>query len=70
METGLVWGGFMAVSANTRYQIVAGLERVVDETIARKVPGIAYLTTTVLRFGNNVIGGEQFIDMARWAGVQ
>lgn len=70
LETGLVWGAFMALSANTRYQIVAGLERVVDETIARKVPGIAYLTTTVIRFGNNVIGGEQFIDMARWAGVQ
>lgn len=70
LETGLVWGAFMALSSNTRYQIVAGLERVVDETIARKVPGIAYLTTTVLRFGNNVIGGEQFIDMARWAGVQ
>ena len=70
LETGLVWGAFMALSANTRYQIVAGIERVVDETIARKVPGIAYLTTTIIRFGNNIIGGEQFIDMARWAGVQ
>ena len=70
LETGLVWGLFMAVSANTRYQIVAGLERVVDETIARRIPGVAYLTTTVIRFGNNIIGGEQFIDMARWAGIQ
>ena len=38
--------------------------------VARRVPGIAYLTTTALRFANNVVGGEQFIDMARWAGVQ
>jgi hypothetical protein len=68
--TGLVWGLFMAVSANTRYQIVFGLERVVDDTIARSVPGIAYFTTTAIRFANNVVGGEQFIDMARWAKIQ
>lgn len=70
LETGLVWGAFMALSANTRYQLVFGLERVVDDTIARRVPQVAYLTTTVIRFINNIIGGEQFIDMARWAGVQ
>ena len=69
-QTALVWGAFMGLSANTRYQIVFGLERIVDETIARRVPQIAYLTTTIIRFANNVVGGEQFIDMARWAGVQ
>lgn len=31
---------------------------------------VAYLTTTIIRFINNIIGGEQFIDMARWAGIQ
>jgi hypothetical protein len=70
VETGLVWGAFMGLSANTRYQLVFGLERLVDDTIARKVPQIAYLTTTIIRFANNVVGGEQFIDMARWAGIQ
>jgi len=65
-----VWGLFMGASANTRYQIVAGLERVVDQTIARRIPQIAYVTTLGIRFVNNIIGGEQFIDMARWAGVQ
>ena len=70
IQTGLVWGAFMGLSANTRYQMVFGLERLVDETIARKVPQIAYLTTTIIRFANNIVGGEQFIDMARWAGVQ
>lgn len=69
-ETGLVWGMFMALSSNTRYQIVFGLERVVDETIARRIPSVAYFTTLGIRFINNVIGGEQFIDMARWANIQ
>ena len=69
-ESALVWAGFMGVSANTRYQIVFGLERIVDDTIARRIPQIAYLTTMAIRFANNIIGGEQFIDMARWAGVQ
>jgi hypothetical protein len=51
-------------------QTVFGLERLVDMTIAKKVPQIAYGTTVAIRFVNNVIGGENFIDMARWAGVQ
>lgn len=89
-------------------QTVFGLERLVDVTIARKVPQVAYGTTVAIRFMNNIIGerscvrvwagrqrlvhvpeaqlpvayaltqplhtrttgGENFIDMARWAGVQ
>jgi hypothetical protein len=70
LKSALVWGLFMGASANTRYQIVFGLERVVDQTIARKIPQIAYFTTLAIRFANNIVGGEQFIDMARWAGVQ
>ncbi|KAG2423210.1 hypothetical protein HXX76_015467 [Chlamydomonas incerta] len=69
-KTALVWGLFMGVSSNTRYQIVFGLERLVDMTIARSIPQVAYGTTIAIRFINNVIGGENFIDMARWAGVQ
>ena len=69
-ESALVWALFMGVSSNTRYQIVVGLERVVDLTIAKRVPQIAYFTTILIRFVNNIIGGENFIDMARWAGVQ
>jgi hypothetical protein len=69
-KSALVWGLFMGVSANTRYQIVFGLERLVDQTLARKIPQIAYFTTLGIRFVNNIIGGEQFIDLARAAGVQ
>lgn len=70
VETALVWGLFMGVSSNTRYQVVAGLERLVDLTIARKIPAAAYFATLALRFYNNVVGGENFIDMARYFGVQ
>lgn len=69
-RTALVWGLFMGVSSNLRYQAVFGLERLVDATVARRVPQVAYATTVGIRFVNNVIGGENFIDMARWAGVQ
>ena len=51
-------------------QAVFGLERLVDRTIARRVPKVAYGTSFALRFANNVVGGENFIDMARWAGIQ
>lgn len=37
-------------------QLVFGLERLVDMTIAKKVPPIAYATTVGIRFCNNVIG--------------
>jgi len=70
IKSALVWGLFMGVSSNTRYQIVFGLERLVDVTVAKQVPQIAYFTTIIIRFVNNVIGGENFIDMARWAGIQ
>lgn len=38
--TALTWGLFMGVSSNLRYQAVFGLERVVDKTIARRVPQV------------------------------
>lgn len=37
-------------------QAVFGLERLVDSTIAKQVPAIAYGTTIAIRFVNNVIG--------------
>ena len=68
--TALTWGLFMGVSSNLRYQAVFGVERLVDRTFAARVPRIAYITSTILRFGNNIVGGEQFVDLARWTGVQ
>jgi hypothetical protein len=45
---------------------VFGLERLVDATIAKKIPAIAYGTSIINRF-TNVIGGENFIDMPQLA---
>ncbi|KDD72152.1 hypothetical protein H632_c3782p0, partial [Helicosporidium sp. ATCC 50920] len=70
LKTALVWGLFMGVSANLRYQTVFGIESLVDRTVAKSVPALGYATTLAVRFGNNVLGGEQFVDLARWAGVQ
>lgn len=64
-----VWVG-RALQPGERAQAVFGLERLVDRTIARRMPAAAYGTSFALRFANNVVGGENFIDMARWAGIQ
>lgn len=71
VKSAAVWGGFMALSSNTRYQIVNGLERVVESSaVAQKVPLIAMAFTVGIRFANNIYGGMQFVDWARFAGVQ
>jgi hypothetical protein len=64
-------GVFMGVSSNTRYQIINGLERLVEHSpITRKFPIASNTFTVAIRFGNNVFGGMQFVDWARLAGVQ
>lgn len=40
VKSALVWGLFMGVSSNLRYQAVFGLERLVDGTIARRIPQV------------------------------
>lgn len=40
------------------------------QQVAKKLPAAAYVATLAFRFANNVIGGENFIDMARWTGIQ
>jgi hypothetical protein len=69
----LCWhiGVFLAVSSNTRYQIINGLERVVEASpVAKRVPPVAMAFTVGVRFANNIYGGMQFVDWARWSGVQ
>ncbi|CAI5960975.1 unnamed protein product [Closterium sp. NIES-64] len=63
--------GFMAVSSNTRYQIINGLERVVESSpLARSMPLGARIFTVLIRFSNNIFGSSQFVEVARWSGVQ
>ncbi|XP_027069225.1 protein RETICULATA, chloroplastic [Coffea arabica] len=71
LKSAALWGVFLAVSSNTRYQIINGLERLVEASpVARQVPSVAMAFTVGIRFANNVYGGMQFVDWARWSGVQ
>ncbi|KAK1312048.1 hypothetical protein QJS10_CPA07g00104 [Acorus calamus] len=71
VKSAALWGVFLAVSSNTRYQIINGLERLVETSpIARQVPPAAMAFTVGVRFANNVYGGMQFVDWARWSGCQ
>ncbi|KAF3787137.1 RETICULATA protein [Nymphaea thermarum] len=71
VKSAALWGVFLAVSSNTRYQIVNGLERLVEASpLARQVPPVALAFTVGVRFANNVYGGMQFVDWARWSGCQ
>ncbi|KHN34108.1 hypothetical protein glysoja_045021 [Glycine soja] len=71
VKSAALWGVFLAVSSNTRYQVVNGLERLVEASpMAKQVPPVALAFTVGVRFANNVYGGMQFVDWARWSGVQ
>lgn len=62
---------FLQFLSNTRYQVINGLERLVEASpFAKQVPPIAVAFTIGVRFANNVYGGMQFVDWARWSGVQ
>ncbi|KAE8705602.1 Phototropic-responsive NPH3 family protein isoform 1 [Hibiscus syriacus] len=59
------------VSSNTRYQIINGIERLVEASLAAKqVPPLAMAFTVGVWFANNIYGGMQFVDWAKWSGVQ
>ncbi|GLU19254.1 hypothetical protein SLE2022_355150 [Rubroshorea leprosula] len=71
VQSAALWGVFLAVSSNTRYQIINGLECLVEASpVAKKVPPVAMAFTVGVRFANNIYGGMQFVDWAKWSGVQ
>lgn len=71
LKSAALWGVFLAVSSNTRYQIINGLERLVEASpLAKQVPSVAIAFTVGVRFANNIYGGMQFVDWAKWSGVQ
>lgn len=48
-----------------------GLERVVEASpMSKRLPAIAMAFTVGVRFSNNIYGGMQFVDWARWSGCQ
>lgn len=71
LKSAALWGVFLALSSNTRYQIINGLERLVEASpVAKQVPPVAMAFTVGVRFANNIYGGMQFVDWAKWSGVQ
>jgi len=70
-RTALVWGLFMGASAHSRLQAVVAIERIVESLpVAQRVGALPLAVSLIIRTANNIIGGEQFVDLARWAGVQ
>nr|XP_016436621.1 PREDICTED: protein RETICULATA, chloroplastic-like [Nicotiana tabacum] len=71
VKSALLWGVFLGVSSNTRLQIVTGLERLVESSpVGKQFPPVAMAFTVGVRFANNIYAGMQFVDWARWSGVQ
>ncbi|CAL0324186.1 unnamed protein product [Lupinus luteus] len=71
LQSAALWGFFLAVSSNVRYQVINGLERIVETSpVSKKVPLVAMAFTVGVRFGNNIYGGMQFLDWAKLSGVQ
>ncbi|KAK9061588.1 hypothetical protein SSX86_018770 [Deinandra increscens subsp. villosa] len=71
VQSAVLWGVFLAVSSNTRYQIINGMESLVETSpLAKQVPVVAMAFTVGVRFANNIYGGMQFVDWARLSGVQ
>lgn len=71
LKSAALWGFFLAVSSNTRYQVINGLESVVEASpFAKNFPPVAMAFTVGVRFANNIYGGMQFVDWARLSGVQ
>lgn len=54
----------------TTLQSIFAVERLVDKTIAKQLPKAPYVVSFILRLINNIWGGENFIDHARWTGIQ
>ncbi|EIE22915.1 hypothetical protein COCSUDRAFT_66452 [Coccomyxa subellipsoidea C-169] len=68
-DNSVAWGGFMATSANLRYQLVNGIE---DRILATLVPNkvLNNALTVVMRFGNTCLGSAHWIWTAQKAGLQ
>ncbi|GJQ12471.1 hypothetical protein GpartN1_g4262.t1 [Galdieria partita] len=70
MANSLGWGAYMFLSANPRFQMVEGLERLCGILFVQRLHGLLKFCIFVLRFGNNLYGGIQFVQFFRALGLQ
>ncbi|KAK9828962.1 hypothetical protein WJX72_003058 [[Myrmecia] bisecta] len=61
------WATHMGLSSNLRYQLINGLDMVVQPAVPA---GVFKLLTSLLRTGNNLLGGVSFVTLAKLFGVQ
>ncbi|PNT71063.1 hypothetical protein BRADI_2g22466v3 [Brachypodium distachyon] len=72
-KSAAVYSCFLGTSANLRYQIIAGLlEHRLGESLATRYnqPLLAGLLSFVARTANSYLGTQQWVDLARYTGVQ
>lgn len=70
VPTSAVWGLFMLLSSNSRYQFVNALEqRAIDPLFGRNAL-VLTVVTFMVRFGNCFVGGVQWLPFAQRFGIQ
>ncbi|CAI0416176.1 unnamed protein product [Linum tenue] len=70
LKTAVVYASFLGISANLRYQIIAGLveHRISDEFASQTI--LVAMLSFVVRTINSYWGTQQWIDLARFSGLQ
>lgn len=68
LSTSLLYGAYMGINSNVRYQMVAGLEeRVLAPFLSQ---GQFTLASTILRVSNTYLGSLMWVDTLRLVGMQ
>lgn len=67
VQNAAVWGTHMGISSNTRYQLLNGLDMVLQPVVP---PAAFKALSTVIRLLNNIVGGMSFVTLAKLFNVQ
>ena len=69
LKTSLLYGSYMGINSNIRYQCVAGIE---DRILSRvfQSPGNLTIASAALRISNTYVGSLMWIDTLRLVGMQ
>ncbi|KAK1321922.1 hypothetical protein QJS10_CPA03g01037 [Acorus calamus] len=71
LKTAVVYGSFLGISANLRYQVIAGLvEHRISDQLLSSQPLLVNVLSFVVRTINSYWGTQQWIDLARATGLQ
>ncbi|KAK1256638.1 hypothetical protein QJS04_geneDACA024655 [Acorus gramineus] len=71
LKTAVVYGSFLGISANLRYQVIAGLvEHRISDQLLSSQPLLVNMLSFVVRTINSYWGTQQWIDLARATGLQ